>query len=62
MVEDELDQAKIVFDNQVNAASRKKQLSGKNMPSVAGILQWSHQLRLRYQNPVNYLKMSVNQK
>ncbi|XP_047143157.1 dynein beta chain, ciliary isoform X1 [Hydra vulgaris] len=62
MVEDELDQAKIVFDNQVFLTNKNKQVIGKNMPCIAGILRWCQQLHLRYHVPVYYLKMSLNRK
>ena len=64
MVEVELDKAKIVFDQQISLEAEQKQQmsSGKNMPVVAGSLRWAQQLRLRYQNPIASLKMSVSQK
>ncbi|XP_066917361.1 dynein beta chain, ciliary-like [Clytia hemisphaerica] len=64
MVEVELDKAKIVFDQQIALEAEQKQQmsSGKNMPVVAGSLRWAQQLRLRYQNPIASLKMSVSQK
>lgn len=62
MVEVELDKAKIVFDNKMalEVENNDQLASGKNMPVVAGTLRWAQQLRLRYQTPVNSLKMSVS--
>lgn len=64
MVERELDHAKVVFDEQMTleADNRQQMSSGKNMPLVAGTLQWAQQLRKRYQSPVASLKLSVNPK
>lgn len=62
MVEQELDKAKIVFDEQMTleAENRQQTSSGKNMPLVAGTLNWAQQLRKRYQSPIGSLRLSVN--
>ena len=61
MYEEELDQAKVIFDAQMNLANDEGTPPiNKNMPHVAGAMKWSHELRDRISKPMHALKLSVN--
>ena len=61
MYEEELDEAKMIFDNQMNVADDDGTPPiNKNMPHVAGALKWSQELRDRITKPMHTLKLSVN--
>lgn len=61
MYEEELDQAKVIFDGQMNLANEEGTPPiNKNMPNVAGAMKWSHELRDRISKPMHALKLSVN--
>lgn len=61
MFELELDQSKVIFDQQMVA----KQTGvtppiNKNMPPISGALKWSNELRDRITKPMQALKLSLN--
>lgn len=61
MYEEELDEAKIIFDQQMLFANDEETPPiNKNMPHVAGALKWSQELRDRITKPMQALKLSVN--
>ncbi|XP_058960986.2 dynein beta chain, ciliary-like [Pocillopora verrucosa] len=61
MYEEELDEAKIIFDQQMMTANEDGTPPiNKNMPLVAGALKWSQELRERITKPMHALKLSVN--
>lgn len=61
MYEEELDEAKIIFDQQMMTANEDRTPPiNKNMPLVAGALKWSQELRERITKPMHALKLSVN--
>jgi len=61
MYEEELDEAKIIFDQQMLVANDEETPPiNKNMPHVAGALKWSQELRDRITKPMQALKLSVN--
>ena len=57
MYSQDLDDAKVILDNQIASAET---LAGpflnKNMPKTAGSLQWSQQLRARLESGMKRLK------
>lgn len=54
----DLDHAKEILDVQMKAVevTEGKPPLNKNMPEVAGALQWSHQLRQRLSKPMSSFK------
>ena len=61
MYEEELDEAKMIFDEQMKRADDEGTPPiNKNMPHVAGALKWSHELRDRFTKPMQALKLSLN--
>lgn len=57
MFDVELDNAKILYDNQIAAKSRDGVPPiSKNMPPVAGQLKWALELQERLQNPMKDLQ------
>lgn len=61
MYEEELDEAKMIFDGQMQLAGDDGAPPiNKNMPHVAGALKWSQELRDRITKPMQALKLSVN--
>ena len=61
MYEEELDEAKVIFDQQMMTANEDGTPPiNKNMPLVAGALKWSQELRERITKPMHALKLSVN--
>lgn len=61
MYEEELDEAKMIFDGQMLVAnSEDTPPINKNMPHVAGALKWSQELRDRITKPMHALRLSVN--
>ena len=61
MYEEELDEAKVIFDGQMTFANEEQTMPiNKNMPHVAGALKWSQELRDRITKPMHALKLSVN--
>ncbi len=57
MVSEELDAAKLIFDEQVeHVKSPEGPIINKNMPAVAGQLRWSQELRERVNQSVEKLK------
>ena len=61
MYEEELDEAKMIFDGQMLVAnSEGTPPINKNMPHVAGALKWSQELRDRITKPMQALRLSVN--
>ena len=61
MYEEELDEAKIIFDTQMLVSNEEETPPiNKNMPHVAGALKWSQELRDRITKPMQALKLSVN--
>ena len=61
MFERELDQAKVIFDVQMEASGDQKTPPiNKNMPHVAGALKWSNELNDRITKPMHALKLSLN--
>ncbi|KAJ7340469.1 hypothetical protein OS493_003217 [Desmophyllum pertusum] len=61
MYEEELDEAKMIFDGQMLVTDDDGTPPiNKNMPHVAGALKWSQELRDRITKPMHALKLSVN--
>jgi dynein heavy chain len=61
MFEEELDQSKIIFDDQMfTKGTEATPPINKNMPPVAGALKWSNELRERITKPMQALKLSLN--
>ena len=61
MVETELDNAKIIYDQKMQSEINKVAFgTNKNMPNVAGSLRWAQELRQRYRAPVASMKLSIN--
>ena len=58
MVNKELDQAKVIFDQQIKMMhSPSGPVVNKNMPRVAGLLKWSQELKGRVSGSMEKLKM-----
>ncbi|XP_032221173.2 dynein beta chain, ciliary [Nematostella vectensis] len=61
MFEKELDQAKVIYDQQMECAQAEGAAPiNKNMPNVAGSLKWSSELKERITKPMQALKLSLN--
>ena len=57
MYSEELDQAKVIFDRQMEAIqSVSGPVINKNMPRVAGLLTWTHELKERIGGGMEKLK------
>ena len=58
MYEADLDQVKAQFDRQLSqVASSDGPMVNKNMPQVAGLLQWSQELRERVEGSMQKIQM-----
>ena len=61
MFEDDLDTAKIIFDQQQTYESNEETLPiNKNKPPISGCLKWAQELRERIKTPMGNLKLSLN--
>ena len=61
MFENDLDTAKIIFDQQQTYESNEETLPiNKNKPPISGCLKWAQELRERIKIPMSSLKLSLN--